>query len=150
MAMRITVGEVLGEKPHVHLVGPYYVANDQIVSPVIAVVARLLRRSARLEEDLFMCVEQSRDLRRQRFSPLGRTCDRAHLRYVMRRREWDTAERGDAFGQSVHQPDLLGIVFVKQEMQRIEGSPSNLPMVFLVQIAQRHCVGEQLVERISA
>src|ERR1700730_9295624 len=112
--VRIAVGEMLGEKPRVHLVVRYYVADDQIVSPVIAVFARLLRRPSRLEEDLFMCVEQPRDLSRHRFTAFGRTCDRAHLRYVMRRREWDTAERGDAFGQSVHQPDLLGIVFVKQ------------------------------------
>ena len=93
MAVRIAVGEMFGEKPHVHFVGPYYVADDQIVSPVIAVFACLPRRPARLDEDLFMCVEQPRDLSRHRFSPFGRTCDRTHLSHVMRRRERDTAER---------------------------------------------------------
>src|ERR1700719_2012611 len=72
MAVRIAVGEMFGEKPHVHFVGPYYVADDQIVSPVIAVFACLPRRPARLDEDLFMCVEQPRDLSRHRFSPFGR------------------------------------------------------------------------------
>src|ERR1700730_859863 len=97
MAVRIAVGEVLGEKPHVHLVGPYYVADDQIVSPIIAVFARLPRRPARLEEDLFMCVEQSSDLRWHRFSPLGRTCDRPHLSQVRGRPGRGPPERGDAF-----------------------------------------------------
>jgi hypothetical protein len=112
--VRIAVGKVLGEEPHVHLVGSYYVADDQIVGLVIAVFVRLSRRPARLDEDLFMCVAQPGNLSRHRFTPFGRACDRAHLGYVMRCRERDTAERGDALGQSVHQLDLLGLMLVEQ------------------------------------
>jgi hypothetical protein len=57
MTVGIAVGEMLGKKEDVHLVRPDDVADDQIVGPVIAVLARLPRRPARLDEDLFMRVE---------------------------------------------------------------------------------------------
>src|SRR3984893_15743589 len=53
-------------------------------------------------EYLFMGVEQPRDLRRHRFATLWRTRDRTRLGHVMRRRQRDTAECNDAFGQPVH------------------------------------------------
>jgi hypothetical protein len=57
MTVGIAVGKMLGKKKDVHLVRPNHVADDQIVGPVITVLARLPRRPARLDEDLFMRVE---------------------------------------------------------------------------------------------
>jgi hypothetical protein len=64
MAVGVTIGEMLAEEEHVHLVCPYHVADEQIVCPLIAILARLLRRPAGFDEDFFMRIEQSRDLRR--------------------------------------------------------------------------------------
>jgi hypothetical protein len=75
MSVRIAVGEMLGEKKHMHLVRPYYIADEQIVRPVIAILARFLGRPARFDEDLFMRIKQSRDLRRHRFPPFWRARD---------------------------------------------------------------------------
>jgi len=71
MTIGIAVGEMLGQKKDVHLVRPDHVADDQIVGPVIAVLARVPRGPARLDEDLFMGVEQSRDLRGTDSRPFG-------------------------------------------------------------------------------
>ena len=75
MAVGVAIGEMLAQEEHVHLVCPYYIADDQIVCPVIAVLVRFLRRPARFDEDLFMRIEQSRELRRHRFPPFWRARD---------------------------------------------------------------------------
>ncbi len=36
-------------------------------------------------------------------------------------------------------------VLVEEQMQLVERRPGNLPVRFLVQIAERHCVGKKLV-----
>ena len=54
-----------------HLVCPNHIADDQIVGPVIAVLARLPRRPAGLDENLFMRVEQSGDLPGTDSRPFG-------------------------------------------------------------------------------
>src|SRR5205807_9115351 len=46
-----------------------------------------------------------------------------------------------------NQPDLLVEMLVEQQMQLVKRRARNLPVRLLVQIAQRHCVCEQLIER---
>ena len=64
MAVRVPVGEMLAKEEYVHLVCPHHFADEQIVCPVIAMLARFLCRPAGFDEDFFMRIEQSRDLRR--------------------------------------------------------------------------------------
>ncbi len=54
MAVGVAVGEMLAEEEHMHLVCPYHIADEQIVCPLIAILARLLRRPAGFDEDFFM------------------------------------------------------------------------------------------------
>src|ERR1700730_13551006 len=61
----------------------------------------------------------------------------------------DTAERGYAFGQLVHQLDLLRVVLIEEEVQLVEGDSGDLPVMLLVQVAQHHRVGEYLVQRVA-
>ena len=150
MTVGITLGKMLGKKEDVHLVCPNHIADDQIVGPVIAVLARLPRRPAGLDENLFMRVEQSGDLPRHRFATLWRPLDRTRLGHIVRRRKRNTAECDDAFGQLVHQLDLLVVVLIKEEMQLVKGGAGDLPVMLFIQVAQRHGICQQRVERIGA
>ena len=51
MAVGVAIGEMLAEEEHVHLVCPYHIADEQIVCPLIAILARLLRRPAGFDEE---------------------------------------------------------------------------------------------------
>ena len=50
----------------------------------------------------------------------------------------------------IHQLALLAVVLVEEQVERIEGGAAHLPVVLLVQIAQRDGVGQQLVEVLDA
>src|SRR5207245_3629445 len=50
----------------------------------------------------------------------------------------------------VDQVILLVVVFVEQEMQLIERRAGNLPVMLLVQITERHRVGQKLIQVLYA
>ena len=52
----------------------------------------------------------------------------------------------DALGERVHQLILFVVVLIKQQMQLIKRMPSNLPVMFFVEIAKRNCVCEDLIQ----
>ena len=68
----------------------------------------------------------------------------------MWRGERNTAECNDAFGQLVHQLDLFVVVLIKEEMQLVKGSARDLPVMLFVQVAKRHGICQQRVQRIGA
>src|SRR5258706_7335542 len=45
---------------------------------------------------------------------------------------------------------LLVIVLIEEEMELIKRGAGNLPVMFLVQVAKRHRVGQQLIEIVDA
>ena len=61
----------------------------------------------------------------------------------------DAAQQLDALGQQVDQLDLLVVVLIEQQVQLIERRAADLPVVLLVQVAQGHRVGQQLVQRLD-
>jgi hypothetical protein len=60
---------------------------------------------------------------------------------IVRHRDLDAAEELYTLGNGVDQFHLL----VEEQMQLGERRPGDLPVRFLVQIAERHCVGKKLV-----
>jgi hypothetical protein len=65
----------------------------------------------------------------------GRNQDR--LGHVVRHRQTDPAEQLDPLRDLIDELTLLVVVFVEQQVQLIKGRSRHLPMVFLVQAAQR-------------
>jgi hypothetical protein len=62
----------------------------------------------------------------------------------------DAAEQLDSFGDLVDELVLLLVVLVEEQMQLIKRRPCHLPVVLLVQVAQRDRIGKQLVEIVHA
>jgi hypothetical protein len=74
-----------------------------------------------------------------------RTLDPRNLSNIVRHRDADAAKELYPLGNGVDQFHLLVEVLVEEQMQLVERWPGNLPVRFLVQIAERHCVGKKLV-----
>src|SRR3954462_2885023 len=66
----------------------------------------------------------------------------------MRHRQTDPAQQLNALSYRIHKFNLLGKVLVIQKMKLVKGRPGNLPMRFLIKIAQRDAVDEQHVESV--
>ena len=82
--------------------------------------------------------------------PLGGRGNQRRLGDVGGHREAHAAEQLDPLGDLVDQLALLLEVLVEQQVQLVEGRARHLPVVLLVEVAQRHGVGEQLVEVVDA
>src|SRR2546425_9354729 len=76
--------------------------------------------------------------------------DEGRLGHIGRHRNTDAAEQLDAFGDRIDQRGLLRMMLVEQQMELVESGPGYLPVMLLVQVAQRHGVREQLVEVFDA
>jgi len=140
------VDQMLGDEPDLELVGPDHVADEDIVGAVIAGFGGLMGHRARLQQNDLVRMEQARDLDGHLFATPGWTRDQSHLRHVGRHGDADTAQHHDPLGDQVHQLALLVEVLVEQQVQRVEGGAGYLPVVLLVQVAERDGVREQLVE----
>src|SRR5205809_1030751 len=81
---------------------------------------------------------------------LRRTRDERGLGHVVRHRDADAAEQLNPFRDRIDELVLFAEMLVEQQMQLIEGRPRHLPVVFLVEIAQRDRVGEQLIQILHA
>ena len=58
----------------------------------------------------------------------------------------DAAEELDALGDGIDHFDLLVEVLVEEEVKLVEGRTGDLPVVFLVHVAQGDGVGQKLIE----
>src|SRR5262245_46833219 len=65
-------------------------------------------------------------------------------------RERNASQCLHALGDSVGEFALLARMLVIEQVQLIERRAAHLPMVLLVEIAQRYCVHEKLVESFNA
>ena len=60
------------------------------------------------------------------------------------------AEALDSFGDLIDHLGLGVLVFVEQQVQLIKRCASNLPMMLLVKVAERHGVHQNLVQPLDA
>jgi hypothetical protein len=81
---------------------------------------------------------------------LGRPGNQGHLRHLGRHGHADAAQHHDPLGDQIHQFVLFAEMLVEQQVQLVESGPRQLPVVFLVQIAERDRVREQLVKILGA
>jgi hypothetical protein len=141
---------VLGDEPDLQFVAADHVAHDQVVRPIVAAFGRTPRHRARFLQYDLVRVQQARDLHRHLLSTLGRTRNQRRLGDVVSHGHADATRQLDALGDLVDEVVLLAVVFVEQQVQLIEGWPRDLPVVFLVQIAQGHGIRQELVESFNA
>ena len=78
--------------------------------------------------------------------PRGGRANAGGLGYVAAHGDGDAAEELDALGDGVDHLDLLVEVLVEEKMKLVEGGAGDLPVVFLVHVAQGDGIGEELVE----
>ena len=101
-------------------------ANDDLVS---------VEQAGENHGDLFAASRRAGDLRS--FGDIGR------------HRHGKASQQLDPFGNGVHDFDLLAEMLVEQKMKLIEGRSGNLPVSLLVQVAQGHGIGEQLIQLLG-
>jgi len=69
------VHQVLGEKPHLQLIGADHVGNEQIVCPIVAGLARLPGHGPGFLQDRLMRLQQARNLHWRFFAAARRPGD---------------------------------------------------------------------------
>src|ERR1700740_2773223 len=144
------IDHVFGDEPHLEFVPPDDIAHDQIVRAVVSSLGRATRHGARpLEHDL-VCMDQARDLDWNSLAPPGRPWNQRRLCDVVRHRNAHPAEQLNALRHGVDYVVLLLIVLIEEEMELIERRAGHLPVMFLVQVAKRHRVSEQLIQILDA
>ena len=62
----------------------------------------------------------------------------------------DSAEQLDSLGDRIDQLGLLSEVLVEEQVQLVESRAGDLPVVLLVEVAQRHGVSDQLIKILDA
>ncbi len=93
-----------------------------------------------------MRVQQARDLDGHFLAAARRARNQRRLGNVRRHRDAHAAKELNPLGDEIDDLDLLVVMLVEQQMQLVEGRAGDLPVVFLVHVAQRHRVREQLIE----
>jgi hypothetical protein len=68
----------------------------------------------------------------------------------MRHRHADPAEELNTLRDGIDELILLLRVLIEQKMELIKRRSGDLPMMFLVQIAERHRVGQKLIQVLDA
>src|SRR5208337_1415249 len=94
-----------------------------------------------MSDDNLVGIQQSGNLHRHLFPASRRTLNAGGFRHISGHRNRNSSEKLYPFGDSVYDLRLLSIMLVEQEMKLIEGWPRDLPLRFLVQIAQGHEIG---------
>src|SRR5207244_2579481 len=70
--------------------------------------------------------------------------------HISRHRDADTAQQLDPLRDEVDQVRLLLVMLVEQQMELVERLAGHLPVMLLVQVANRDGVGQRLVQRLHA
>ncbi len=96
-------------------------------------------------EDELVRFEQARNLYRRFLAATRRPGNYCGLGNVRGHRQADAAQKLDALGDGVDQLILLAVVLVEKQVELVKGVPRDLPMMFLVHVAQRHGVRQYLV-----
>src|SRR5690242_9858528 len=136
---------MLTQEPRLQLIAAQNFADNQIVRAVVPEFAGAACQFSSLSNDHLMRVQQSGKLYRDRLTSARWTLDSRHLSNILRHRDADAAKELNPLGDGVDQFHLLVEVLVEKQMQLVERRPGDLPVRFLVQIAERHCVGKKLV-----
>src|SRR6476661_6618093 len=141
---------MLRQEPHLELVGPDDVADQQIVSPVVSRLVGLAGGFPAEGQNQLVGLEQPGDLYRHFLPTARRTRNAGLFRDIGAHRQADTPEQLDPLGDLVHQLVLLLVMLVEQQVELVKRVPDDLPVRLLVEISQRDGVRQHLVERLDA
>lgn len=143
------VYQVLGNEPDLEFVGADHIADEQVVSALIAGFGGLASAATRFAQDDLVSFDETRNLSGDFFPFFGRTRNLCQFDDIGSGRNTDTAEQLDTLGKHVDDFVLFGSVLVEEFVKREKGRAGDLPMVFLVEVAQSDGVGEDLVENLD-
>jgi len=141
---------MLREEPDLCLVDTDDVAHNQIVGSVITALGRHPGYDATFPQDNLVRLQQPRNLCPCLFTASRRAGNQRRLRDVGAHREAHAAQRLDALCNGIDADGLFPGVFVEEEMEIVKRRALHLPMVLLVQIPQRDCVGQELIQLLYA
>src|ERR1700689_1536640 len=99
-----------------------------------------------MSDDDLVGVEEARNLDRHFFPAPRRTLNARGFGHIGRHRKRNAAEKLYPLGDGVDDFRLLSVMLVEQEMELIKSWSGNLPMRFLVEVAEGHGVSQQQVE----
>src|SRR3984893_615491 len=142
--------QMSGEKPDLQFIGPDHVAHEQVIRAIVSAVVSLLGHGPSFFQNMFVRFEEARNLHGDFFTPSGWTRNHSGFLHVRRHRQADASQQLNPLGNGVDELVLLAVMFVIQQMELIERGTRHLPMMFLVHIAKRHRVGENLVQVFDA
>ena len=140
---------MLAEKPDLQFVGCASLTARSLVPSSPSLSARSAKFTAVTNDDLVR-IQQPRDLHRNLFPAPGRPFDSSRLGDIVCHGDAQSAEQLNALGDGVDKFRLLTEMFIEKQMELVEGRSGNLPMRFLIQVAQGHSVGKQLIEAVPS
>ncbi len=129
-------------EPDLQLIGPQYITDDYIVGAIIPQGGSQFRQFPAVANDDLVRVQQPGKLHRNLLPALGRPLDSGSFRHIVGHCYAETAEQLNPLSDGVDKLRLLTEMLVEKQMKLIESRTGDLPMRFLVQIAQGHGVGE--------
>src|SRR6266446_4039367 len=135
------IHQVLAEEPNLQFIGAQDVADGQIVGAGIAQFVRTFRQCAAVSNDDLVRIQQAGNLYWHFFPAPRRPLDARGFGHIGRHGNRDATQKLDPLGDRVHNLRLFFVVLVEQEVKLVEGWSGNLPVRFLIEIAQRHGVG---------
>jgi hypothetical protein len=143
--------ELFGHEPDLQFVPAQDVANQQVIGSIVAARAAAAWAASRASAMMSSCACNKRNNCMVASSrPRGTRATRRCLGNIVSHGDGDSAEGLNAFGQHIDKLSLLAVVLVEEKVELVKRRPGDLPMVFLIHIAQGHCVGENLIEAIGA
>ena len=144
------VGEVFSQKPDVELVRAQDTAHEEIIRAVVPVVGGGLGRLPDFPDHDLVGLEQPRELNGRLLPATGRPGNAGGLGDIGGHRDAEASERLDSRGDVVDELHLLLAVFVEEPVKLMEGPARELPVVLLVEVAERHRIGENLIQVLHA
>src|SRR5579862_9172395 len=141
--------KMLADEPDLQFVGSKNVAHDHIIGTSIVQFIGTFGQLPAMPQDDLVGIEQARNLHRHLFPAPGRTLDARGFSHVGSHGNGDSTEKLYTLGDRIYQFRLLAIMLIEQQVKLIKSWSSNLPVRFLVEITQRHGVGQQKVKLLS-
>lgn len=143
------VDQVLAQEPDLQFIRTENVADHKVIGAIVADRRSAARQRAALTNDDLMGIQQARELYRNFLSSAGWAFNLSGFGHIRSHGDAHPTEKLNTLGNIIHQFHLFAKMFIKQQVKLVKGGPSHLPVRFLVKVAERHGVREQLVQLCS-
>ena len=127
-----------------------HVGHNQIIGAQVAALCRGAGYGPCFQQDHFVGLQEPGKLGFRTLAVAGGTRNRHDFRNICRHGNGHPTQRLDALRQEIDDGRLLFVVLVEKQVDRVEVRPRRLPVVLLVQVAQRHRIGQRLLQAVDA